>query len=68
MAGNNQTQGRNQPPVNKTNYTKNQQMQELFMEKINTIDKPLARPTRWQRDSILMNKERNEKGDITEPE
>ena len=36
-----------------------------FFEKINKIDKPLARLTRGQRDSILINKIRNEKGDIT---
>jgi dsDNA-specific endonuclease/ATPase MutS2 len=40
-----------------------------FFEKINKIDKPLARLTREYRDSILINKIRNEKGDITtEPE
>jgi hypothetical protein len=39
------------------------------LEKINKIDKPLARLTRGHSDSILMNKIRNEKGDITrEPE
>ena len=39
------------------------------MRKINKIDKPLARLTRGHRDSILINKIRNEKGDITtEPE
>jgi hypothetical protein len=36
-----------------------------FFEKINKIDKPLARLTRGHRDSILINKIRNEKGDIT---
>jgi hypothetical protein len=36
-----------------------------FFEKINKIDKPLARLTRGHRDSILINKMRNEKGDIT---
>jgi hypothetical protein len=36
-----------------------------FFEKINKIDKPLARRTRGHRDSILINKIRNEKGDIT---
>ena len=35
------------------------------MKKINNIDKPLARLTRGHRDSILINKIRNEKGDIT---
>jgi hypothetical protein len=36
-----------------------------FFEKINKIDKPLARPTRGHRDSIQTNKTINEKGDIT---
>jgi hypothetical protein len=40
-----------------------------FFEKINKIDTPLARLTRVHRVSILINKLRNEKGDITtEPE
>jgi hypothetical protein len=40
-----------------------------FFVKINKIDKPLAILTRGQRDSIIINKIRNEKGDITtEPE
>jgi hypothetical protein len=41
------------------------QTRSWFFEKINKIDKPLARITRWHRDSILINKIRNEKGDIT---
>jgi hypothetical protein len=36
-----------------------------FFEEINQIDKPLARLPRGHRDSILTNKIRNEKGDIT---
>jgi hypothetical protein len=36
----------------------------LFFERINKIDKSLARLTRGNRDSILVNKIRNEKGDI----
>ena len=36
-----------------------------FFEKINRIDKPLARLTRGHRDSILINKIRNEKQDTT---
>jgi hypothetical protein len=36
-----------------------------FFEKINKIDKPLARLPRGHRDSIQINKIRNEKGDIT---
>jgi hypothetical protein len=40
-----------------------------FFEKINNIDKPLARLTRGKRDSSLINKIRNEKrGITTEPE
>jgi hypothetical protein len=45
------------------------QMRSWFFEKINKIDKPLARLTRGHRESILIKKIRNEKGDITtEPE
>jgi hypothetical protein len=40
-------------------------MRIWFFEKINNIDKPLARLTRGQRESILINKIRNVKGDIT---
>ena len=42
-------------------------MRSWFFEKINKIDKPLARLTRGHRDKILINKIRNEneKGDIT---
>ena len=36
-----------------------------LFEKINKIDKPLARLTKGHRDSIQINKIRNEKGDIT---
>ena len=39
-----------------------------FFEKINKIDKPLVRLTRGHRDNILINKIRNEMGDITVPE
>ena len=41
------------------------QMRSWFLEKINQIDKSLARLTRGHRDSIIINKIRNEKGDIT---
>jgi hypothetical protein len=45
------------------------QMRSWFFEKIKKIDKPLARLTRGHRDNILINKIRNEKGDmITDPE
>jgi hypothetical protein len=40
-----------------------------FFEKLNMLDKPSARLTRGHRNSILINRIRNEKGDITtEPE
>jgi hypothetical protein len=41
------------------------QIRSWFFEKINKRDKPLARLTRGHRDNILINKIRNEKGDIT---
>jgi hypothetical protein len=41
------------------------QTRSWFFEKINKIDKPLAKLTRGHRGSILINKIRNEKGDIT---
>jgi hypothetical protein len=41
------------------------QMRSWFFDKINKIDKPLARLTKGHRDSILINKIRNEKEDIT---
>jgi hypothetical protein len=41
------------------------QMRSWFFEKNNKIDKPLAILTRGYRDSILIDKIRNEKGDIT---
>ena len=46
--------------IQRINQTRN-----WFFEKINKIDKPLARLTRGQRDSIPINKIKNEKGDIT---
>ena len=52
MVGNNQTQGRNQPSGNKKNYSKNQPSRSWFFEKINKIDKLLARLTTGHRDSI----------------
>jgi hypothetical protein len=41
------------------------QTRSWLFEKINKIDKPLAKLTRGHRDSILINKIRNEKGEIT---
>ena len=40
-------------------------MRSWFFEKINKIDKPLARLIRGHRESILINKIRNEKRNIT---
>ena len=47
------------------NFQRINQTRSWFFEKINKIDKPLARLTRGHRDSILNNKIRNEKRDIT---
>ena len=41
------------------------QTRSWFFEKLNKINKPLARLTRGHRDSILINKMRNEKGVVT---
>jgi hypothetical protein len=41
------------------------QMRSWFFEKINKINNPLAKLTRGHRDSIPINKIRNEKRDIT---
>jgi hypothetical protein len=41
------------------------QTRSWFFEKISKIDKPIARLIRGHRDNILINKIRNEKGDIT---
>jgi hypothetical protein len=41
------------------------QTRSWFFEKMNKIDKSLARLTRGHRDSILIDKIRNKKGDIT---
>ena len=54
----------NQVETRRTNQRINQ-TRIWFFEKINKIDKPLARLTRGHRESILNNKIRNEKGNIT---
>jgi hypothetical protein len=41
------------------------QTRSWFFEKVNNIDKPLARLTKGHRDSVLINKIKNEKGHIT---
>jgi hypothetical protein len=40
------------------------QRRSWFFENVNKIDKPLARITRGPKDSILINRIKNEKGDI----
>ena len=57
----------NQVKTKRTIQRINQTRSWLF-EKINKIDKTLARLTRVHRDNILINKIKNEKGDITESE
>ena len=49
-----------QKTIAKINKTKS-----WFFEKINKIDKPLARPTKKKRERMQINKIRNEKGEIT---
>ena len=49
----------------KRTIQRNHQTWSWYFEKINKIDKPLARLTRGHRNSFLINKIRNEKGDIT---
>jgi hypothetical protein len=51
----------NQVETGRTIQTINQR-RSWFFEKINKTDKPLARLTKGHRDSILINKIRNEKG------
>jgi hypothetical protein len=53
----------NQVETKRTIQRINQTM-SWFFEKINKIDKSLARLTKGHRDSILINKIKNEKGDI----
>jgi hypothetical protein len=64
MAENIQTHGWNQPVRNKENNTKNQQNQELVLQE-NKQDKHLATLTKGHRDSIQINKIKNEKKYIT---
>ena len=49
----------------KETVAKNQQSQKLFFERINKIDKPLARLIKKQREKNQINKIRNENGEIT---
>ena len=50
---------------NKIDHIKNQQSQSWFFEKINKIDKPLARLIKKQREKNQINKIKNENGEIT---
>ena len=56
---------KNQPSRKKKKTIQRIQSSSWFFEKINKIDKPLAKLTRGPKDSILINKISNEKGDIT---
>ena len=49
----------------KRNHSKNQQSQSWFFERINKIDKPLARLIKKQREKNQINKIRNENGEST---
>ena len=49
----------------KINHSKNQQSQSWSFERINKIDKPLARLIKKQREKNQINKIRNENGEIT---
>jgi hypothetical protein len=62
MSANNQTQGQISQVETKRTIQRSNQRRSWFFEKINKIDKPLARLTRGHRDRILINKIRNEKG------
>ena len=54
------TKGEKKRTIQRINQTRS-----WFFEKMNMIYKPLTKPTRGHRDNILINKIRNEKGDIT---
>ena len=57
--------GINKCKRNKRDHSKNQQSQNCFFERINKIDKPLARLIKKQREKNQINKIRNENGEIT---
>ena len=50
----------------KATIAKNQQSQSWFFERINKIDKPLARLIKKQRENNQINKIRNENGETTQ--
>ena len=51
--------------VSKNNRKKIDKTRRWFFEKVNKIDKPLARLTKKKREKTQVNKIRNEKGEIT---
>ena len=65
MAGNRQVMAEINQFEIRNQYKKTNKTKSWFFEKIKKIDKPLTKLTRGQRDSIQINKMRNEKGDIT---
>ena len=64
MERNIKNQDRNKCKRNKRDHSKNQQSRKL-VERINKIDKPLARLIKKQREKNQVNKIRNENGEIT---
>ena len=58
-------QGRNKFKRNKRDHSKTNKAKSWFFERINKIDKPLARFTKKQREKNQTNKIRNENGLIT---
>ena len=65
QAGNNQIRAEINQEETKRIIQRINKTRSWFFEKINKIDKPLARLTRGHRDRILIYKIRNEKEDIT---
>ena len=49
----------------KETITKINKMKSWFLEKINKIDRPLARLIKWKREKNQINKIRNEKVEVT---
>ena len=49
----------------KKQYKKINKTKSWFFERVNSIDKPLARLTKKRRENTQTNKIRNEKGEIT---
>jgi hypothetical protein len=65
MAGNNQIRSEIKQVETKRTIQRINQTRSWFFEKINKIDKPLARLTKGHRNCIPINNIRNEKGDMT---